>query len=91
MEYPCYYIDVTGIHPTEKKIEVVKAALVPTDVSQLQAFIGLINYYGKFIPHIVTNLAPLYKLLEKDQKWVCSEECESTFHKYQSLLTSTTP
>ena len=82
------YIDVTGIHPTEKKIKAVNAVLVPTDVSQLQAFIGLINYYGKFIPHIVTNLAPLYKLLEKDQKWVWGEECESIFHKCQSFLTS---
>ena len=44
-----------------------------------------------FIPHIVTNLAPLYKLLEKDQKWVWNVDCESTFHKCQSLLTSTTP
>ena len=48
----------------------------------------MINYYGKFIPHIVTNLALLHKLLEKDQKWVWGEECESTFHKCQLLLTS---
>jgi len=33
-------------------------------------------------------LAPLHKLLEKDQKWIWSEECEITFHKCQSLLTS---
>ena len=91
VEYLGYYIDVTGIHQTEKKIKAVKVVLVPTDVSHLQAFIGLKNYYGKFIPHIVTNLAPLYKLVEKDQKWVWSVECESTIHKCQSLLTSTTP
>ena len=46
------------------------------------------TYYGKFIPHIATHLALLYKLLEKYQKCVWSEECESTFRKCQSLLTS---
>ena len=88
VEYLGHCIDATGIHPTEKKIKAVKAAPMPTDASQLRAFIGLMNYYGKFIPHIATHLAPLYKLLEKDQKWVWSEECESTFRKCQSLLTS---
>ena len=90
MEYLGHCIDATGIHPTEKKLKAVKAAPMPTDASQLRTFIGLMNYYGKFIPHIATHLAPLYKLLEKDhdQKWVWSEECESTFLSCQSLLTS---
>ena len=35
-----------------------------------------------------TELAPLYKLLEKEQKWIWSEECEATFHKCKALLTS---
>ena len=40
VEYLSYYIDVTGIHPTKKKLKAVEAVLVPTDVSHLQAFIG---------------------------------------------------
>ena len=61
---------------------------MPKDTSQLRAFLGLMNYYGKFIPHLSTQLTPLYKLLEKQQTWFWNDECESTFRKCQSLLTS---
>ena len=66
VEYLGHRINARGIHPTEKKVEAIKQAPQPEDVSQLRAFVGLMNYYGKFIPQISTLLAPLYKLLEKD-------------------------
>ena len=59
VEYLSHCIDANGIHPTEKKIKAVEAAPTATDASPLPAFIGLMNYYRKFIPHIVTHLAPL--------------------------------
>ena len=69
-------------------MEAIKQAPQPEDVSQLRAFVGLMNYYGKFIPQISTLLAPLYKLLEKDQVWNWTPECENTFCKCQSVLSS---
>jgi len=54
IDYLGHCIDATGIHPTEKKIKAIKDASVPTDATQLRAFIGLMNYYGKFISHIST-------------------------------------
>ena len=62
VEYLGHCVDTTGIHPTEKKITAIKEAPVPSDPSQLRVFM---NYYGKFVPHISTELVPLYKLLEK--------------------------
>ena len=35
----------------------------PKNVSQLEAFLGLVNYYHKFMPNSSTILSPLYKLL----------------------------
>ena len=63
---------------------------MPTDASQLRAFVGLMNYYGKFIPHISTHLAPLYSLLEKEHSWSWKEDCEASFRKCKTLLTSDT-
>ena len=87
-KYLGHRVDATGIHPTEKKVQAIQETPVPTDVTQLRAFIGLMNYYGKFIPHVSMHLGPLYKLLEKERKWTWSEECETTFRKCQALLTS---
>ena len=49
---------------------------------------GLLNYYGKFIPQVATHVAPLYKLLEKDSKWAWTKECDTAFKTCKDLLTS---
>ena len=59
VEYLGHLIDVTGIHPTRDKVRAIKEAPVPNDITQLRAFVGLINYYGKFIPQVATHMASL--------------------------------
>ena len=60
---------------------------VPRDVKQLRAFLGLINYYGKFIRKHSCLLSPLYKLLEKKKHWRWEEQ-QLAFDKAKSQLTS---
>ena len=87
----CYLghrIDAKGIHPTEDKVQAIKDAPIPENVSQLRAFLGLMNYYSKFIPQAAARLAPLYKLLEKNTAWQWTEQCTSAFQESKLLLTS---
>ena len=58
-----YIISADGVKPNPKKLEAVIAAPTPTDVSQLRSFIGLMNYYEKFIQNLASILSPLYRLL----------------------------
>ncbi len=51
-------IDATGIHKTEDKVQAVQEAAAPENVSQLRAFLGLVNYYARFLPHLATVLRP---------------------------------
>ena len=44
--------------------------------SRSKSFLGLLNYYGKFLPHLSSTLAPLYKLLSKGQVWHWGREQE---------------
>ena len=62
---------------------------LPKDSTQLRAFVGLINYYGKFIPQVATHMGPLYKLLEKNHKWswTDAEECHHAYLKCKEMLT----
>ena len=57
-----HVIDKDGLHPIEEKIQAIKDALRPTNVTELRAFLGIINYYGKLMPKLSTQLSPLYKL-----------------------------
>ena len=88
VEYLGHLVDATGIHPTRNKVLAINQAPIPTNITQLRAFVGLINYYGKFIPQAAARMAPLYKLLEKDHTWGWTEECDSAFQSCKEMLTS---
>ncbi|KAK6056916.1 hypothetical protein COOONC_05573 [Cooperia oncophora] len=53
----------------------------PTDVSQLRAFLGLINFYGNFVKDLHDLRAPLDALTKKDAVYKWSPECKTSFNK----------
>ncbi len=69
IEYLGHVIDEKGVHPTAEKVKAIQDAPTPKDVTQLRSFLGILTYYGKFLPNLASNLTPLYKLLAKSKKW----------------------
>ncbi|XP_054708231.1 uncharacterized protein K02A2.6-like [Uloborus diversus] len=90
VEFLGHIIDEFGIHPTEEKVSAIKNIKTPQNVTELKSFLGLLNYYAKFIKNSSTLLSPLYELLNKDVPWIWSKQCQETFLKCKSLLTSKT-
>ena len=45
-----HVIDANGVHAAQSKITAIQEAPVPTNLTQLRAFLGLVNYYNKFFP-----------------------------------------
>ena len=68
-------------------MQAIRQASVPDNASQLRAFLGIVNYYNKFIPQAAARLVPLYELLEKNHAWVWTEECDEVFRDCKQLLT----
>jgi RNase H-like domain found in reverse transcriptase len=64
--YLGHEISKFGVAPNQKKVEAIVAAPPPTNVTELQSFIGLVNFYSKFIPHLLSGF---YKLLGKGIPW----------------------
>ena len=67
--YLDYRIDGEGIHPTEQKVSAIINVPEPRNVAELRSFLGLVNYYHRFIKNLSTVLAPLYELLQKGNRW----------------------
>ena len=88
VEYLGYHISGEGIRPTEEKRRAIVDAPVPQDVTQLKSFLGLVNYYSKFLPCLSHTLAPLYRLLSKHQQWGWGPEQSAAFQKAKSQLAS---
>lgn len=69
--YLGHTIDKNGLRKNDSNIESVLNAPVPSNVSELRAFIGMVNYCSKFIHNFAKKMEPLYQLLRKDTvfKW----------------------
>ena len=86
--YLGHTIGAEGIHPVPKKVEAIKKAPSPTNVTEFRAYLGLLTYYGKFLPNVSSVLAPLYKLLRNDYPWQWTAEEEKAFCASKELLIS---
>lgn len=88
VNYLGYVINKDGLHKSPQKIKAMIEAPVPTNVSQLQSFLGLVNYYRNFVPNASSILSPLYELLKKGNRWVWSREHDDAFTAIKTCLAS---
>ncbi|VDI07885.1 Hypothetical predicted protein [Mytilus galloprovincialis] len=89
VEYFAFIVNKDGIQPSPKKVEVMVKVPEPENMKELQSYLGLVNYYRKFIPDMSTVLQPLNELLAKKSKWNWNENCKKSFLKISQLLSST--
>ena len=87
--YLGHHITAEGIRPTADKVGAIERAPEPKNLKELQAWLGLVNYYAKFMQNLATELAPLYQLLKKEQKWEWGPVQRKAFQKTKSMLKST--
>ena len=66
VEFLGHKLDHQGISPLADKIEAIKKTPRPQNQSQLQAYLGLLGYYRKFIPNLTKEIAPLTTLLKAE-------------------------
>uniref|UniRef100_A0A3Q7I3W4 Reverse transcriptase domain-containing protein n=1 Tax=Solanum lycopersicum TaxID=4081 RepID=A0A3Q7I3W4_SOLLC len=70
----------------EEKVKAIQDWKAPTKVTELHSFIGLANYYRKFISGYSTKVAPLTELLKKNKPWVWSQECQGAFEGLKTAM-----
>ena len=88
VSYLGHVISQEGLHTEESKVRAIVDAPEPTNVGELRSFLGMVNYYGKFLPDLATTLAPLYRLLRKSCRWRWSTEQKLSFNQVKDLLRS---
>ena len=79
-----------GIKPLPDKVKAIQKYPLPSNVKQLRRFLGMIQFYNRFIPKAAQYLAPLNDMLRgnakgsKSLQW--NEETETAFFRSKSLL-----
>ena len=87
--FGCLY-DANGVHPDPGKVDAVHALPAPTNVTELQEFLGLVTYLSPFIPGLSTLTAPLWELLKKDTDFSWNRTYDITFEWIKEAVISDT-
>ena len=88
VEYLGHKISAQGIHPLEAKKEAILQAPQPENLQQLRSYLGLLNYYGKFMKNLSAIAHPLYRLLQNNVEWNWDDNCTQAFQETKESLTS---
>ena len=86
--YLGHQISGKGVEPTDDKVTAIANAPEPRNVSELRCWLGLINFYGKFLRGLASTLAPLYALLRRDVMWQWTDVERKAFQDAKCLLRS---
>ncbi|KAK3041752.1 hypothetical protein RJ639_000676 [Escallonia herrerae] len=71
----------------EEKVKAIKEWEAPTKVSELRSFLGLANYYRRFIKGYSAKVVPLTDLLKKGKAWEWSRRCQTAFEGLKEAVT----
>ena len=88
VEYLGHQVDRHRIRALPDKVEAITKAPPPKNVQELRSFLGLLNYYRKFVRNLSSILHPLNQLLKDQQKWEWSKECAQAFQMAKDQLVS---
>lgn len=88
VEFLGFLVDSAGIHPTPAKTAAIVDAPPPRCRADLQAFLGLLNFYVMFLPHKASVAEPLHRLLDRGVSWVWGPTEAAAFAAVKRLLVS---
>ncbi|CAI7781629.1 unnamed protein product [Closterium sp. NIES-54] len=71
-----------------KKIATIQAWYAPTNLTELQSFLGFVNYVRWFVPDMAKLTAPLTDLLKKGVKYTWGEKEQAAFSALKNILCS---
>ena len=63
-----HVVDEHGIKPLPEKVQHIQDFPPPSSLRRLREFLGLLNFYRRFVPHCADTLQPLTDLLKNRKK-----------------------
>ena len=87
VEFLGVVIGLEEIKMEKGKVKGVLEWLTPKYVKDVQKFLGLANYYCRFIEGFASIARPLYDLVKKDKKWEWAEKEERAFGELKRKFT----
>ena len=84
--YLGHVVSATWLKPNPSNIQAVRDFSQPTNLECTQSFIGLINYYKRFVQNFSILVASLYPLLKKRMMFIWTNTEQLAFNQLKVAL-----
>lgn len=88
IEYLGYIVSVDDITLSTRHTEAILSYKKPKNKLEIQRFLGLANYFRKFVKDFALKARPLQNLLKKEVEFLFDKECEEAFQMLKNELTT---
>ena len=88
VRYLGHVVSQAGIKPDDDKVKAVSTYPVPKTTKELKQFLGLTNYYRRFIKDYAHIAEPLHKVQGKSKSLQWNQSCQLAFDTLKHKLTT---
>lgn len=81
------HVSKDDVLPDPDKLSAIQDYPVPRSVKEVQAFLGIANYYRKFVKDFAKIAGPLHELTKRGLKFYWSDDCQLAFNTLRQALT----
>ena len=83
-----YTVSREGVGTDPEKVSAIRDWPTPTNLRQSRAFVGLCQYYRRFVPKFSEVAAPLHALTKKGAHFIWTSDCQQAFETLKSAMIS---
>ena len=87
---PFFFHNLTpeGLKINPKTVEAMLSMEAPTNIKDLQSFLGLVKYLNRFSANLVQIAELLQRLCKKDTVYVCESQQQEAFEAIKAVITT---
>ena len=76
-----HVISEKGVRPNPEKTDAIKRKTMPRNPKEVRGFLGVINYYRRFVKNLSETTKPLTKLLQMGSRFISIERILEAINK----------
>ena len=88
VEFLGFLVGTTGVSPDPNRIDAIRGWPVPTNLKELQSFLGFANFYRRFVAGYAGVTVPLTELLKGSQAFQWNARAQAGFDELKTRFTS---
>ena len=85
LDFLGHHIDKNGITPITTKVSAIRDYKQPKTIKNLCRYLGMLNFYRRFVKQAATTLTPLYDLVVKYNKFPKSKVMQWELQQLQAF------